>query len=164
MSRLLSLAASLVVLLAGTLTLGGTPHAAAGWKLTSPPAPAMAAATTIAATPTPTVTTVNLVGLYVRYTVTWPSVAMTNGMPVTGYQVSKTMVGGNGGTLLSGGTCAGTLTVLGLGAIKAMPHASGTSQTCYEEALISAGTPRYQITPIFGNYWRGATSSWVTAQ
>lgn len=150
----LRLLTALAAVLAGSLALGTTPSASAAWAVKSAPAPAAAAALAIPAPLKPSVTGVN-VFLAATYTITWPTVTMTNGQPVTGYLVTRTTPGG-GGNVLAGGSCAGT-NLLGLGALQAVPNVLGLRQSCTENALLSAGTPTYQVTPLYGT-WRGAPS------
>lgn len=159
--RLLTLTVALAVLLTGSLALAPAPDAAAAWRLTSAATPAMAKATAIAAQRSPTVRGVDLGTLGYRYTVSWPASAMMNGQSVTGYLVTRMSPAVGGGTsALAGGTCAG-ISILGLGAGPAVPHAASAIQSCTDDSLVNLGAVKYQITPVYGN-WRGQPSTWVT--
>ncbi|WP_255411565.1 hypothetical protein [Blastococcus sp. TF02-8] len=37
-----------------------------------------------------------------------------------------------------------------------------TTQTCTDESLVTLGTVRYSVTPVYGN-WRGQPSDWTPA-
>ena len=160
--RLLASTAALAVLLPGGLALSPTPKASAAWRLTSPAAPAMAAATTVAAGQAPTVRGVNLGVLGYQFTVSWPASSMMNGQPVTGYVVTgMSSASGGSASVLASGTCAG-VNLLGFGVGAAVPHIAGAIQSCTDGSLVNLGTVKYQVTPVYGN-WRGTPSPWVTA-
>jgi len=160
LSKAISAALSTALLLAGALALGGTQTASASWVLTTPAAPARAAATTMPTGQLPTVKGTNLGVLGWSYTVTWPSTPTLDGTPVTGYLVTRAAASG-GGSALAGGTCA-PVNLLGLGFSAIVPANAGATQSCTETSLVTLGSPKYQVTPVYGN-WRGAPSPWATA-
>lgn len=155
--RIITVLACLTTVLTGAVLLGATPSASAAWAITSTAAPAKAAAAAIPSPDKPTVTGLDLGALGTSFTITWPSVIMTNGMAVTGYLVTRTTTNGTT-NLLAGGTCAGTA-ILGLSVSKAVKPVPGPTQSCTETALLAGGKAMYQITPLHGP-WRGASSGW----
>ncbi|CCH89120.1 exported protein of unknown function [Modestobacter italicus] len=151
---------SLALLLTGALALGGTSAAQAGWMLTTTAAPAKAAATMMPTGQAPTVKGTNLGVLGWSYTITWPSTPMLNGHPVTGYVIARTSSTG-GGSVLAGGSCS-PVNLLGLGFPPVIPASTTASQSCTDASLLTGGVPKYQVTPVVGN-WRGTPSPWTTA-
>ena len=156
----LSAVLSLALLLTGALALGGTSTAHAGWMLTTTAAPAKAAATMMPTGQAPTVKGTNLGILGWSYTISWPSTPMLNGHPVTGYIITRAPSAG-GASVLAGGGCA-PVNLFGAGFPPVLPASPGATQSCTDASLLTGGVPKYQVTPVVGN-WRGTPSPWTTA-
>ena len=147
--------ASLLLAASAVVVLGATPPAEAAWATTGV-GPAVQKAMAMPAGTTPLSVTGTSFGVVGRsYTITWPTAWLHSGRPATGYIVSR-QSSLLGLALLSGGSCAGLLT---LG--RYLPaDAAAATQSCTDESLVTLGTVRYSVTPVYGN-WRGTPSAWT---
>ncbi|MCA0143992.1 hypothetical protein [Blastococcus sp. LR1] len=147
--------ASLLLAASAALVLGVTPSAEAAWATTGVgPATQKAMAMPTGTTPV-SVTGVSLGVVGRAYTITWPTAWLQSGRPATGYIISRNS-SLLGLALLSGGSCAGLFT----GNRYVPADTMAATQSCTDESLVTLGTVRYSVTPVYGN-WRGQPSDWT---
>ena len=146
---------SLLLAASAVLVLGAPPPAEAAWATTGVGQASETAMAMPSGTPPVSVTGVSFGAVGRAYTITWPTAWLHAGRPATGYVIHRdsSLLGT---ALLSGGSCAGLLT-----ATRYLPaDTMAATQSCTDESLVTLGTVRYAVTPVYGN-WHGAASAWT---